>query len=740
MALKPSVWASKRPFGVGLQRPNNFGEVFRAAWASRRRPRYAWRILNEGCCDGCALGTTGMRDWTLDGTHLCNVRLRLLPLNLLGPMAAGTLDDAAALERLDGQALRALGRLDRPYVRHRGEPGFTPTGWDAALDLIAARLRTTDPARVAAFLTSRGMPNESYYASQKAMRALGVASIDSAARMCHAPSTIALKAAIGVGATTCSYHDVEQADLVVFVGANPANNQPVFMKYLHHARERGARMVGVNPYREPGMERYWIPSTPQSAVFGTRFVERWFQVGSGGDTAFLVGTMKVLLERGHVHRAFVEQATTRFDDLRAACDATTFEDLEAGCGLPRAEMEAFAALVHEADRGVLVWSMGATQTAHGEDTVRAVVDLGLTQGWVGREGCGLMPIRGHSGVQGGAEMGCYASALPGGDPVDEEHAAAWGRRWGFPVPTSPARTVAEMVDAADAGELDVLLASGGNFRETLPDPAHVARALGRVGLRVHADLVTSSQMLVEPADAVVLLPMQTRYELEGGCTQTSTERRVIFSPHVPGTEVREARAEWDVFGDLAARVRPDLAGRVRFASTAAVRAEIGALVPRYAGIEHLHRQGDHLQLDGARIGEGWTFPTPDGRARFAGVVPTLGDNVAQTVADGRLRLTTRRGKQFNSMVQERTDALNGARRDDVLLAAADLKRLRLSEGAPVLVRSAHGELRGTARRAPIRAGDAQAHWPEANVLLDPAARSAESAVPDYGVLVEVTAV
>jgi molybdopterin-dependent oxidoreductase alpha subunit len=716
-------WASLRPFGLGEQRPNNYLEIVKAAWASRRRLPYAWKILNRGVCDGCALGTSGMKDWTLEGPHLCNVRLRLLSLNTMGPLDPAVLRDAGSLAGRRAADLRALGRLPGPMLRRAGEPGFTPVSWDSALDLVAERIQAADPSKVAAFLTSRGMPNESYYVAQKAMRALGVSSIDNAARICHSPSTFGLKEALGVGATTCSYTDLMAADLVVFFGANPANNQPVTMKYLHHAKHNGAKIISVNPYREPGMERYWVPSIPESAVFGTKVTDEWFQVHTGGDTAFVTGVLKHLVERGWVNREFVDGHTTGFEQLRAVTDGAGWDELERVSGLTRDDMARFAAMVHEADRAVLVWSMGMTQHVDGEDNVRAIIDLGLTQGWVGREGCGLMPIRGHSGVQGGAEMGCYSTALPGGVAVDPEGAAHFSQLWGFEVPAAPGLTAPEMIDA----DLDVLLAAGGSFTEVLPDPAYVERRLARIPLRVHMDLVLSPQMLVEPEGDLLLLPARTRYEIPGGCTQTSTERRVIFSPEIPGSAVPEARAEWEIFGEIAARVRPDLAGAVRFTDTAAVRQDIARAVPMYDGIQHLASKGDQFQYGGRRLCEGWEFPTPDGRARFVALRPRRATDHGDT-----LRLTTRRGKQFNSMVQEPTDALNGAAREDVLVSADDLLRLGLADGDRVTVRSPHGTLEGTARASALKPGNVQVHWPEGNVLLDRSRRSPEAGVPDYG--------
>ena len=729
----PSNWASWKPLGVGEQRPNNYKEVFRTVWENRDNARYAWRILRDGVCDGCALGTKGLHDWTIEGVHLCNVRLRLLRLNTMGPVAPEETTDVKRLRELRGDQLRRLGRVPEPLIRRHGDPGFSPIGWDEALDKVADRIRASTPDRLGFFLTSRGMSNESYYVAQKAARAIGTNSVDNAARVCHSPSTFALKEAVGVAATTCSYSDWIGTDLIVFIGSNVANNQPVTTKYLHLAKKAGTKVAVVNPYREPGMERYWIPSTPESALFGTKICDRFFQVNTGGDLGFLVGTLKHMIERDLLARDFVDGHTSGYEELVARTEAAEWADLEAVAGTTRDEMAAFAELLGGAERGVLVWSMGVTQHTFGEDNVRAIVNLALARGWVGKEGTGLMPIRGHSGVQGGAEMGCYATAFPGGAAVDPENAAKLSSQWGFEVPGEPGMVAPEMIDAAGRGELDLLFASGGNFLDVLPDPASVERTLGRIPLRVHMDIVMSSQMLVDPPPGgeVLVLPASTRYENPGGVTETSTERRVILNPEIPGSRIDAARAEWQVFGDLAARVRPDLAERVRFADTPSIRREIAAVIPLYGGIEDLHEGGDAFQYGGPHLPDGWNFDTADGKAHFAAV--TVPDPLP---ADGLFALSTRRGKQFNSMVQERGDAINGATRESVLIAAADAERLGLSDGDPVTLRSEIGELAAVTTVAPIAPGNLQVHWPEGNVLIGNR-RSPEAEIPDYNARVEV---
>ncbi len=731
----PSLWASWKPFGIGEQRPNNYAEILRAAWESRDNLRYAWRILSRGVCDGCALGTNGMVDWTVDGVHLCNIRLRLLRLNTMPPLDAEILADVAPLVHKRSAALRELGRLAWPMIRHKRDAGFRRLSWDAALGLVAERIRASTPERIGFYLTSRGLPNETYYAAQKAVRAMGSNNIDNAARVCHSPSTVALKRSLGVAATTCSYSDWIGSDLIVFIGCNPANNQPVTTKYLHYAKKAGTKVVLVNAYREPGMERYWVPSVPESALFGTRIADASFLVNIGGDIAFLSGALKHLIEQGWVDRDFVEGHTTGFEALKESLERQAWGELERLSGASREAMLDFARMVGQARTGVLVWSMGVTQHEFGEDNVGAIINLALARGFVGREGCGLMPIRGHSGVQGGAEMGAYATALPGGLPITPETAADLGALWGFDVPTTPGLAAPQLLDAAAGGRLDLLFATGSNFLEIMPDPVFVEHALASVPLRVHQDIVLTSQMLLEPADTVILLPAATRYEIPGGVTETSTERRVIFSPEIPGPRRGEARPEWEVYLDLARRVRPDLAEHLRFDGTGAIRAEIARAVPFYDGIQHLAAQGDQFQYGGPHLCVDGHFDTPDGRARFTALRPP-----ENSVPEGMFRVATRRGKQFNSMVHAKVDPLSGAPRQAVLINPGDAAALGLSSGDQVVLYNEVGELVGTVFPAPVQPRNLLVHWPEGNVLMDPHRRSPAAGIPDYNALVRLAKV
>lgn len=717
-------WATWIPF----RRPGNFLEVFRALWENRDNLRYAVNILNHGVCDGCALGTTGMKDWTIDGIHLCNVRLRLLRLNTLPPLDIARLKDVAPLKELRSRDLREMGRIPYPMIRRTGEAGFRRISWDEALNIIAEKLKKTAPEHMYFYLTSRGIPNETYYAAQKAVRAIGTNNIDNAARICHSPSTFGLKSALGVGATTCSYTDFIGTDVITLIGSNVSSNQPVVMKYLFHAKKAGTQIVSVNPFREPGMEAYWIPSDLESAMFGTKIADQFIQVRAGGDMAFLHAAAKLMIERGWVDSAFISGHTDGFAALKTYLESLTWAELEAASGVTFADLEAYAERLHKAERAIFVWGMGITQHTCGEDNVHAIINLALLKGFVGREGCGLMPIRGHSGVQGGAEMGAYASVFPGGVPITPENAAHLSAQYGFNVPTRAGMTTPTMLDAAARGEIEVLFAVGGNFREVMPDPAGITHTLGKIPLRVHMDIVPSSQMWIDPAEMVILLPAATRYEIAGGVTETSTERRVIFSPEIKGSRIGEARGEWDVLGDLAARVRPDLTEKVHFPSTQAVREEIARIIPFYDGIQHLCAEGDQFQYGGAMLCADWKFPTPDGKAHFkATMLPE------DSLLDGELRLVTRRGKQFNSMVHEDKESGTGFTRDAVILSASEAAGRGLTHGELVRLTNIHGTYTGKLVIADIAPRTVEVYWPEANGLLDSTetARSPLANIPAY---------
>lgn len=729
---------SAAPFGLGHKKPKHFRDMMRVAWANRDNLGYAWKVLSKGVCDGCALGVAGFHDWTIEGTHLCMTRLNLLRLNTMPALDVNLLRDVAPLESLSNAELRELGRLPYPMLRSHGDKGFRRITWDDAYARIAERIRATTPDRLAFFVTSRGVTNEIYYMAQKAARFLGTNNVDNAARLCHSPSGAAMKYGLGVAASTCSYKDWFGTDLVVFFGANPANDQPVTTKYLHLAKKLGTKIAIVNPYLEPGMKKYWVPSNADSALFGTNLSDYWFPVSQGGDIAFISGVLKILIERDWLNQEFISQHTVDFEALSAHLALITYGELERQCGLSHADMLEFAELLRDAKNAVFVWSMGITQHTYGGDGVSMILNLGLARGYVGRDKNGLMPIRGHSSVQGGAEMGAYATAFPGGKAINAESAAWLSSEYGFPVPPYEGLNAVEMVEASARGELDLLYCVGGNFLRTLPDPHYVMRAMANVPLRVHQDIILTDQMLIEGSGDVLLLPAKTRYEQDDGGTETTTERRVIFSPEIP-RQIGEAKAEWKILRELAAATYPERAHQLGCETGQAMRDEIARVVPFYDGVQHLKKSGDQFQYGGPHLCADGKFPTPDGKGHFRAVnVPNTAPvlNSLPSVHNS-FSVSTRRGKQFNTLIYAEIDPFNGATRDAVLINPEDAAALQLQKDERIALVNDIGRYEGRVFLAPIARGNLQVHWPEGNVIIARGPVDTLGGVPDYNATVRI---
>ena len=728
-------WLSRLiPFGlVGQSKPHHYREMLGVLWENKTELPYAWNILKHGVCDGCSLGPYGLRDNVMDGVHLCMTRLKLLKLNTMGALDMSATRDINRLRTLAPEKLRSLGRLSYPMIRREGDPGFSRISWDDAFNFITKAIRGTPSHRMGFFATSRGLTNEVYYVFQKLARVLGTNNVDLCSRLCHAASVSGLKATLGIGAPTCSLSDFIGTQLLVIFGSDLANNQPVTTKYMHYAKKHGTRIAVVNPMREYGLERYWVPSVASSALFGTKLMDEFFQVRVGGDIAFINGVIKTLIALNRVDQEFIAKRTTGYENLKAALAAQSWEMLEERSGLSRQEMERFALLYGHARSAVFVYSMGLTQHEFGVDNVKAIVNLALSRGMLGRDKCGIMPIRGHSGVQGGGECGAEPDKFPGGFPVNEESARRFSNLWRHPVPSRPGLRVPEMIEAASNGDLNFLYSIGGNLLETMPDRNFIARALEKIAVRVHQDIVLNSSMLLDAEQAVLILPGQTRYEQRGGGTSTNTERRIRFTPEITGHQIGHSLPEWEIPTIIGRHVMPNGELLFPYENPQSVRDEMSRVMPMYQGIEKLQKEGDHLQWGGPFLHKAGHFTgMPNGRALFSVLNPP-----DRRASAGKFYLSTRRGKQFNSMTFGVTDRLMGAKsRDLIFISPEDAQQLEVTDGTRVVARSNTGEMNAVIQIAPVKSGTLQAYWPEANVLIsrrtDPI-----SGEPDYNVEVSI---
>ncbi|MCM3602358.1 FdhF/YdeP family oxidoreductase [Robertmurraya korlensis] len=741
----PKHWVSPIPFGLGKIKPKHIRDTMKVAYDNKDNLGYATRIITEGVCDGCALGVSGLYDQTLSGPHLCTTRLNVLRLNTMPAIKPEILHaDIDELKKYDSTELRKLGRIPYPMIRRKGERKFSRITWDDAMNMIAGKMKKLNPKQYAFYLTSRGITNENYYVAAKVSRFLGANNIDNASRICHSPSKTALKRSIGVGASTSNYLDWIGTDVLLFWGSVASNASPVSSKYMLEAKKKGTKIIVINPYREPAMENYWIPSNPESALFGTKLADDFYQVNIGGDIAFMYGIMKHWFDMeakqqgSAINLPFVQEHVNGYEELKAKVQEQTWQNIIESSGVTKERIIELAEILAKAKNAVFAWALGLTMHSFATDNISQVANLALLRGFLGRKHSGLMPFRGHSSVQGSGEMGADPFVLPGGDFYGE-NIERIEKLWGFKLPRWQGDIVGVtleniMLPEDHERKMKLYYLSGGNFLETMPDPIFVEKALSQLDIRVHQDIILNTSTLVDAQEAVIVLPAKTRYEQEGGGTSTSTERMVYFSPEIEGNKnrIEEAREEWKIYIDLSKRVNPKMAHLVDFKDAQAIRDEIALANPNYDGIQHLKKKGDVFQWGGAWLCEDGICPTPDGKGTLITVdIPNMGKK------EGQFLLTTRRGKQFNSMVFSEKDPLNGSDRYDVLINAAEARDNRIADGEGIVVYNQHGVFQGRAKYADITPGNLGVHFPEGNFLLPKGKYEKFAGIPDYNIAVKV---
>ncbi len=671
-----------------------------------------YRLLAlRNACKTCAVGMGGqhggMRNEAGRFPEVCKKSVQAQ----VGDMA-GTVDEGffratslAELETRTSRALEAAGRLAFPILAEPGATHFRRVSWDEALDRAAAGLRAAPPDETFFYASGRSS-NEAAFLLQVVARAFGTAHVHNCSYYCHNASSVALASVYGSGTSSVTLDDLADADLALVAGANPASNHPRLVTQLVALRRRGGRVIVVNPLRELGLVRFRVPSDWRSMLFGSTVSDCYLQPHVGADVALLKALLKGVVERGAVDRTFVDAHTSGWDAVRADVDATPRDVLAAACGVPQAEIDRAVDLLCAARRGVFLWAMGLTHHANGVDNVLALANLALARGWLGRAGAGLLPIRGHSNVQGVGSVGVTPK-------LKQAFAVRMEELYGIPASRAGLDTHASMT-AAEEGRMRAAVLLGGNLFASNPDRAWAARALRRLDMTVSLTTKLNEGHVHGRGRTAIVLPVLARDEESQCTTQESMFNFVRFSeggtPAVPG----EMRSEVDVIASLAELVLPP--GRfdwTAFRSHDRLREEIARVVPGYEPLAgaNVARREFHVR---GRIFHEPVFATADGRARFH---PTPLPDFAPGAGEVRL-MTIRSEGQFNTVVYEDEDLYRGNRRRDVvMMAAADASRLGIREGDRVAVETAAGRLEVVAAFAELPAGNVAMYYPEANALV-----------------------
>lgn len=548
-------------------------------------------------------------------------------------------DYAHSPERLTRPLIRRVDAPKDPSILTRGPNGradaaalraqFREASWDEALDFAAAGLRRVRDAHpdlhgravpIAGFGSAKGT-NEEAYLFQKLIRSAFLThNVDHCTRLCHASSVAALMEGLGSGAVSNPVRDVAQADFILVIGANPAENHPVGASWIKNAVSRGARLVLADPRRTELARQAW----------------RMLQFQPGSDVALLKAMLQVIVAEGLTDPDFIATRTLDYAAWRSELmDGPVDYSPEAMapiCGLLPEVIREVARAYATSRASMIFWGMGVAQHTHGTDNARCLIALALLTGQIGRTGTGLHPLRGQNNVQGASDAGLIPMFLPDYHRVtDPVHRAAAEAAWGLPpgrLPEQPGLTVVEIIDAACAGQIQAMLIQGENPAMSDPDSAHT-----RAGLAKLQHLVVQDIFLTETAAlADVVLPASAWPEKTGSVTNTDRTvqlgRKAVACPG-------EARADAWITERLARRlgldwdydIAPDGSGAEPDSAIGRVFEEMRGLMPSIAGLswQRLLEQGavTHPVLTADDPGQTIVFvdrfPTPSGKAKLVPV-------------------------------------------------------------------------------------------------------------------------
>ncbi|QIZ00528.1 FdhF/YdeP family oxidoreductase [Streptomyces sp. S1D4-11] len=703
-------------------------------------PRAIFKMNHESGgfdCPGCAWpdDTKGLR---LD---ICENGIKHVTWEMTPKRAGRELFAAHSVSELATWTdfeLEDTGRLTEPVVYNEETDHYEPITWKAAFELVGSELRALDDPNQAAFYTSGRLGNEATFLYQLMAREYGTNNLPDCSNMCHEASGRALQASLGTGKGTADLADWESADALFIMGVNAASNAPRMLTALAEAYRRGAQIVHVNPLIEAAATRTIVPHEfVDMALFkSTRTSTLNLQVRSGGDMALLRGMAKAVIEESAsdpkaLDREFIDRHTQGFEEYRALCEATPWQELERQSGLTRADILKAAEVYSRSDRTLISWCLGVSQHEHGVDTVREIVNLLLLRGNLGREGAGPSPVRGHSNVQGNRTCGIDHRPTP-------EFLDRLADVCGIDPPRAHGLDTVGVVEGMHRGTVKVFVGMGGNFAMAAPDTTYTAEGLRRCGLTVQVSTKLNRSHVIHGKKALILPclgrtekdhqrrgPQATSVEDSMSMVHLSLGMKRPASPHLlsePAIIAGMARATlpdsavpWEQYIEDYDRIRDTMAQALD-------------------GFEDFNRRvrlplGFRIKQPAREL----VFLTPSGRAEFSAAV--LPDVVPK---DDMLVLQTMRSHdQWNTTIYSDDDRYRGIKnlRTLVLMNRADMRSRGITPGSlvDITATSKDGSKRSlTGYRAlsyDMPRGCAAGYMPEMNALIGAADYSTQSDQP-----------
>jgi formate dehydrogenase major subunit len=609
-------------------------------------------------------------------THVRDGKIASISPALDGPANKG---HTCVKGRFAHQYTRSRDRLTTPLIRENGTLRIAT--WEEAIARITRELNKIKhehgPDAIAGLASSRAT-NEDCYAMARMMRAaIGTNNIDNCSRVCHSPTSYALRRSFGLSGATGSFDDIEASEVLVIMGANPTQAHPVVGARMKQAALNGTRIITIDPRRIELADYGVLHLSPRP----------------GTNAAVLLGLGHVLHREGMLDTDFIANRTEGFDAYVELLASYTPRDVEEITGVPAADIERAAQIFGESAASSFSWGLGVTEHLYGSEVVQLICNLMLMTGNVGKPGAALLPLRGQNNVQGSSDMGALPDCYTGYRYVDDEEVArSFEAKWGLPLSRERGYTIPQMFDAAVEGKLKAMYIFGEDVAQTDPDTAHVVHALENLDFLVCQEIFENTTT----AYADVILPAASFLEKEG--TFTNAERRVqLVRPAMdpPGSALTDF--------EILTRVSRALGHEMGYDSAEDVMNEIAELTPDFAGItyERLGREGLQwpVQPDGTDSPILYVdrFDLPGGLGRFAALpYKEPGDHADEEFP--LILVTGRRLEHYNAgTMTRRTHNVDLLGSDWLEIHPEDADALGIASGDMVSIRSRVGQIEQEAR-------------------------------------------
>jgi molybdopterin-dependent oxidoreductase alpha subunit len=589
--------------------------------------------------------------------------------------------------------------------------------WDDAFGRIESKLKKTDPDQSFFYFSGRSS-NEAGFLLQLFARIYGTNHINNCSFYCHQASGVGLTGSLGTGTATVELEALDHCDLFFLIGANPSSNHPRLLTKLKNIRKRGGKVIVINPVVEKGLVEFRVPSDPISMLFGSKIASDYMQVRPGGDLALFSGLAKTILDKSQIDSNFIESATEGFEHFKENIQELSWADIELGSGISRQEIESIGQQYIGAQNVVFGWCMGITHHAHGTASVQSIVNLALLRGMVGKKHAGLLPIRGHSNVQGMGSMAVTPTLKKAVfDRMTDE---------GVSVPTTKGYDTLACIHAAQNSDMDFAFCLGGNLYGSNPDSSATAAAFSKIDTVVYASTTLNTGHAWGTGKETIILPVLARDEEKQSTTQESMFSYVRLSDGGINRH-QSLKSEVEVISEIASRVlgNDKLFNWDELEDHNSIRKIISRIIPGYEPIKNIGTTKDEFHIPG-RILHTPTFPTESGKAKF--IYHSI-PNLNPLKKDELQLLSVRSEGQFNTVVYEDEDLYRGQdRRNVVLMNKNDMDRLGFIKDDRVIVKSKTGVLDNIlARPFDIKKGAVLMYYPEVNSLIgqsvDPLSRT-----------------